>query len=131
MEKKQLWQADRLRMDDAAVKVSIAQTADMEMNKGVIIHVWRAVRKWQEKGVRQLNELLEDIKEAQGRENVVAKTGIATGYANAMCHFGLISEEELKDVVRIIGQAGEKSLQKFRNFRRCFWFYGGRKGAKA
>ncbi len=63
-------------------------------------------------GMKELNKLLQDIRVAKDRESVVVQTGIATGYANAMHHFDLISESELNDVIEVIGQAGERATSR-------------------
>ncbi len=98
----------------------IAQAAGVEMLKTARIAVRRGVRRQQETGLKELNKLLQDIREAKDRESVVAQTGIATGYANAMRHFDLISASELKDVIEVIGQAGERATSRIEAASRPF-----------
>lgn len=92
----------------------IAQAAGVETLKTAHIVMRRGRREWQEMGLRELNRSLQEIREAEDCEAVSTWTGIATGYANAMCHFGLMSEEELKDVIAVIGQAGEQTARRVR-----------------
>ncbi len=99
----------------------IAQAAGVEMLKTARIVVRRGMRQQQETGLKELNKLLQDIKAAKDRKNVLAQTGIATGYANAMRHFGLISASELKDVIEVIGQAGERATSRIEAENRPFW----------
>ncbi len=99
----------------------IAQAAGAEMLKTARIAMRRGVRQQQETGLKELNKLLQDIKTAKDRKSVVAQTGIATGYANAMRHFGLISASELKDVIEVIGQAGERATSRIEAENRPFW----------
>lgn len=109
----------------------IAQAAGVEMLKTARIAMRRGMRQQQETGLRELNKLLQDIKEAKDRESVVALTGIATGYANAMRHFDLISASELKDVIEVIGQAGEKTASRIKSANRPFWLQIFRKRVRA
>lgn len=90
----------------------IAQAAGVEMPKTARIVVRRGRRQQQQTGLIELNKILQDIRMAKDHESVVTQTGIATGYANAMCHFDLMSENELKDVIEVIGQAGEKAVRR-------------------
>lgn len=99
----------------------IAQAAGVEMTKSVSITARHGVFCQQETGLKELNKLLKGIREAKDRESVMTKTGIATGYANAMRHFDLISENELKDVIEVIGQAGEKTASRIKSTNRPFW----------
>ncbi len=109
----------------------IAQAAGVEMLKTARIVVRRGMRQQQETGLKELNKLLQDIREAKDRESVVAQTGIATGYANAMRHFDLISASELKDVIEVIGQAGERATSRIEAASRPFWLQMFRKRVRA
>lgn len=109
----------------------IAWAAGVEMPKSVSITVRHGVFCQQETGLKELNKLLKDIREAKDCESVMAKTGIATGYANAMRHFDLISENELKDVIEVIGQAGEKTASRIKSANRPFWLQIFRKRMRA
>ncbi|MCM1088947.1 MAG: hypothetical protein NC419_12385 [Muribaculaceae bacterium] len=99
----------------------IAQAAGVEMRKTARIAARRGMVRQQVKGLGELNKLLKEIREVQDRESLVTQTGIATGYANAMSHFCLISEDELKDVIEVIGQAGESAVKRIENAKRHFW----------
>ncbi len=99
----------------------IAQAAGVEMPKTARIVMRRGMRQQQETGLKELNRLLQDIRAAKDRESVVAQTGIATGYANAMRHFDLISASELKDVIGVIGQTGERAASRIEAAGRPSW----------
>jgi len=107
-------EADRAAMHERArLDIErIAQAAGVKMRRTAHIAVRRGMRQEQEKGLKELNKLLQDIRTAGDRERAITQTGIATGYANAMSHFGLISESELKDVIEVIGQAGERAADR-------------------
>ncbi|MBD5504113.1 MAG: hypothetical protein HDR09_20190 [Lachnospiraceae bacterium] len=99
----------------------IAQAAGVEMLKTARIAMRRGRRELQTMGVRELSKLLLEIREARDCEAVSVRTGIATGYANAMCHFGLMSEGELQDVIAVIGQAGEQTARRIEAASRPSW----------
>lgn len=98
----------------------IAQAAGVEMLKTARIAVRRGMRQ-QQKGLKELNTLLQEIRLEKTKKDVYTQTGIATGYANAMRHFDLISENELKDVIDVIGQAGEQTARRIEAKNRPFW----------
>lgn len=104
---------------------AVAETA-----KEAKIYLQRGKGRQQIAGLKQLNDLLQEIRTATDREDAIARTGIATGYANAMQHFGLMTKEELQDVIEVVGQAGEKAAKRIEAARRPFWVRIG-KGAKA
>lgn len=106
-----------------------AQAAGVGMGKTACILTRYGMRARQETGLKELNSLLQEIREAKDCKEVVTRAGIATGYANAMCHFGLMSENELKDVIIVIGQAGEQAARRRKDARRPFWMRIARKGA--
>lgn len=108
----------------------IAQAAGVEMTKTACIVVRRGMREWQEKGLKELNTLLQEIRLAKDKKDIFTKTGIATGYANAMYHYNLVSKEELKNVIDVIGQAGEKAVFRMEAARRLFWVRIVTKGAR-
>lgn len=99
----------------------IAQAAGVEMLKTARIAVRRGMRQQQQKGLKELNTLLQEIRLEKTKKDVYIQTGIATGYANAMRHFDLISENELKDVIDVIGQAGEQTARRIEAKNRPFW----------
>lgn len=115
-------EADRAAMHETA-KLDIeriAQAAGVEMLKTARIAVRRGMRQ-QQKGLKELNTLLQEIRLEKTKKDVYTQTGIATGYANAMRHFDLISENELKDVIDVIGQAGEQTARRIEAKNRPFW----------
>lgn len=116
-------EADRAAMHETA-KLDIeriAQAAGVEMLKTARIAVRRGMRQQQQKGLKELNTLLQEIRLEKTKKDVYTQTGIATGYANAMRHFDLISENELKDVIDVIGQAGEQTASRIEAKKRPFW----------
>ena len=98
----------------------IAQAAGVEMTKTARIIVKRGKRQAQEKGLRELNKLLQEMGSAEKQKDVVAQAGIAVGYANAMENVGLMTESELKDVIDVIGQAGERASRRIKTADRSF-----------
>lgn len=115
-------EADRAAMHETAKLdiEKIAQAAGVEMLKTARIVVRRGMRQ-QQKGLKELNTLLQEIRLEKTKKDVYTQTGIATGYANAMCHFDLISENELKDVIDVIGQAEEQTASEIEAKNRPFW----------
>lgn len=107
-----------------------AQAAGVEMRKAACILTRYGMRAQQETGLKELNSLLQEIRESKDCKDAIIRTGIATGYANAMCHFGLMSENELKDVIIVIGQAGEQAARRRKDARRPFWMRIARKEAE-
>lgn len=99
----------------------IAQAAGVEMNKTARIHERRGRRAVQGMGLKELDKLLKRIKETSDPEDVVIQMSIATGYANAMCQFGLMSDEELKEVIEVIEQAGKMAIHRIMNARHSIW----------
>lgn len=99
----------------------IALAAGVEMLKTARVVARRAVRGQQETGLKELNTLLREIRQAKDKEDVFARAGIATGYANAMRHFDLMSENELGAVIDVIGQAGEQAKSRIEAASRPFW----------
>lgn len=102
-------------------RAKFAQAAEREMPKTARVAVRRGMRQKQQKGLKELNTLLQEIRLEKTKKDVYTQTGIATGYANAMQHFELISENELKDVIDVIGQAGEETARRIEAARRPFW----------
>ncbi len=92
-----------------------AQAAGVEMNKTAHIYVRFGARVPQKRGIEELNQLLMKIKNAENIKGISIQTGIATGYANAMYHFDLISQKELSEVIEVINQASEKAADHLRN----------------
>lgn len=78
-----------------------------EEKKTAIIYLRRGRGHQQEIGFKNINKLLREIELSTVREDAMAYAGIAVGYANAMQHFGLMSEEELINVIKVIEQVLE------------------------
>lgn len=108
----------------------IAQAAGVEMLKTARVAVRRGMRQQQQKGLKELNALLQKIRLEKTKKDVYTQTGIATGYANAMRHFDLISENELKDIIDVIGQAGEQTDRRIEAKNHHFWWHVIRKWAR-
>lgn len=92
-----------------------AQAAGVEMNKTTHICLRLGVRVPQKRGIEELNQLLKKIKTAEDIKGISIQTGIATGYANAMYHFDLISQKELSEVIEVINQASERAADHLKN----------------
>lgn len=113
----------------AAREIERNAAADMETAKEAKIYLQRGKGRQQIAGLKQLKNLLQEIRKATDREDAIARAGIATGYANAMQHFGLMTKEELRNVIEVVGRAGEKAAKRIETARRPFWVRIG-KGAK-
>ena len=109
----------------------IAQAAGVEMPKTARIYGRRGIMRQQEAGIKELDKLLKEIGLSKDRESVMVQAGIATGYANAMCHSNLMTKEELKDVIEVIGHAGDKAVHRIEAESRPFWYHILGKGARA
>lgn len=109
----------------------IAQAAGVEMPKTVRIMARYGLMRTQQAGIKRLNRLLQEVGNKKDRESVATQTGIATGYANAMYHFDLMSEKELENVIELIEQAGEKAIYRIEAENHSFLHHILRKGAKA
>lgn len=93
----------------------------MAMPKNAYIVARRGVRTQQETGLKQINEMLQEIKGAE-RENEAIKWGlIAAGYANGMFCGDLMSKSELHDVIQVIDQTFTKAELRIKATRRPFW----------
>lgn len=85
---------------------------DEYAENGVFIHARRGRTQGQETGLQIINKLLQDTKMEEDRESVFAYVGIATGYANAMKTYGFMDEKELRGIIGIIEQTGEKAIDR-------------------
>ncbi|MDE6421250.1 MAG: hypothetical protein K2K87_12115 [Lachnospiraceae bacterium] len=90
------------------IDVSTLKIARIELKYGKM--------KQQEEGLRVIYNALKEITEATSSDNVIMMVGVATGYANAMQHFNLISSSELEDIVEVIKYAGNWELSKVKDF---------------
>lgn len=125
--------ADHAAMHEGAKKdiEKIAQAAGVEMPKTARIYAKRGIMRQQEAGIKELDKLLKEIGLSKDRESVMVQAGIATGYANAMYHSNLMTKEELKDVIEVIGHAGDKAVHRIEAENRPFWSYILGKGVRA
>lgn len=100
------------------------------MSKNACIVVRRDVRRQQETGIEQINNMLQEMKKAE-KVNEAIKWGlIAAGYANGMYCGDLMSKRELQSVIQVIDQTFTKTELRIKATRRSFWVRIG-KGAKA
>lgn len=104
---------EQMRLSRAGRELhKIAGEACVEVHKTAQIVMQKERSGLQKKGVWNLNAMLEMIRKKQSRDEITAMAGVVTGYANAMWHFGLMSEKELTDVVGVIGKEGENALRR-------------------
>lgn len=80
--------------------------------KTVTIMISREHADMQAEDVRRIMEMATEIKTADNRDDVLIQTAIAVGYANAMRLHGLINEEELHDLIDMLGTVGEDRLKE-------------------
>lgn len=80
--------------------------------KTVTIMISREHADMQAEDVRRIMEMATEIKTADNRDDVLIQTAIAVGYANAMRLHGLINEEELHDLIDMLGTVGEDQLKE-------------------
>lgn len=79
--------------------------------KTVTILISREHAEMQKEDVRRIMEMAAEIKTADNRDDVLIQTAIAVGYANAMHLHGLVSREELADLIDMLGTVGEDQLK--------------------
>lgn len=91
-----------------------------EKSKTASVVLRRGRGRQQMEGLKIINGILREITKAESRDGVYAQAGIAIGYANAMQKYGLMSEDELKDVVDAIGQEGESALHRIETTKPLF-----------
>lgn len=80
--------------------------------KTATILIRREHAEMQQEDIRRIMEMTAEIKTASNRDDVLIQTAIAVGYANAMRLHGLIGEEELHDVIDMLGTVGEEQLKE-------------------
>lgn len=95
----------------------IARATGIEMRKNAHIALRRGRIKEQITGIKTLNSALRVINSAQRRDVITMHAGIATGYANAMNQFGLMTDDELTDVIEIINLAGVNAEHRVKTAR--------------
>lgn len=91
------------------------------------IHIAARIGKEQRQkaDINTIIRLTKEIKTADTREAVMAQSGIACGYINAMNAHDLISDEEMQQLINMIGEVGEIRLHEvskieFKIFSRYF-----------
>lgn len=109
----------------------IAQAAGAAMLNSACIIGRRDVREQQETGIKQLNEMLQEMKETESKNEAIKCGLIAAGYANGMYCGDLINKSELRDVIQVIDQAYKKAEQRIEAASRPFWSRIIRKRVKA
>lgn len=80
--------------------------------KAVTIMISREHAEMQAEDVRRIMEMAAEIKTADNHDDVLIQTAIAVGYANAMHLHGLISTDELHDLIDMLGTVGEDQLKE-------------------
>lgn len=91
---------------------SIAAAAGIKHRKVVKVRARRGHIGRQRQGLETIGRLLKEISELEGREEVIVRTGVAAGYANAMKQNMLLSDNELEEIIEMLQQAGEDRLEK-------------------
>lgn len=124
-------QGDEQREAAAALMREIAEGIGVEQTKTAQIKAKRGIMQQQQKGMEHINSLLNDIKKADEKEMAFAYAGIATGYANAMRTFDLIEDTELRDVIAVIEQAGQRAIDRIEKEKRPILWRAIHKRAKA
>ncbi len=99
----------------------IAQAAGVELPKTARIAMRRGARQQQEKGLKELNEMLREIRETNDKAEAIKWGMIAAGYANGMCCGDLLSKSELNDVIQVIDQTFKKAEIRIEAASRPLW----------
>lgn len=76
----------------------------------IFIHAERGRIKEQEEAMQQFAKLAQEARHAEDRESVFAKTGLAAGFANGILRAGLITKDELAQLVDMLNKAGNDRL---------------------
>lgn len=76
----------------------------------IFIHAARGRLKEQEEAMQQFTKLAQEARQAEDRESVFAKTGLAAGFANGILRAGLITKDELTQLVDMLDRAGSDRL---------------------
>lgn len=76
----------------------------------IFIHAARGRIKEQEEAMQQFAKLAQEARHAEDRESVFAKTGLAAGFANGILRAGLITKDELAQLVDVLNKAGSDRL---------------------
>ncbi len=71
----------------------------------------------QQSALNTIEKIVKEIMCATDRDDAIAQTGIAVGYANAMYHNDLMTKEELQEMIEMLGQAGENALARIEKSR--------------
>lgn len=90
----------------------IVAAAGIKPKKIVKVRARRGRIGRQRQGLETIGRLLKEICVLEGREEVIARTGVAAGYANAMKQNALLSDNELEEIIELLNQAGEDRLAR-------------------
>lgn len=91
------------------------------MPKTACIVARRGVRQQQETGIRQINEMLQEIKETENMAEAIKWGYVAAGYVNGMYCGDLMGKSEMHDVIQVIDQTFAKTELRIRAAHRPFW----------
>lgn len=108
----------------------IAKAAGVEMLKTARVHEVRGFRKQQETGMKELNKMLQVMRETEEKRMLFGTGVYASGFANGMECAGLMTKSELHDVIEVIDQVYERAEQRINAARRPFLAYFTRKRRK-
>lgn len=109
----------------------IAQAAGVKVLKTAHIAVRRGMRRQQEAGLKEINEMLRKIRETSNKEEAMKWGIVAAGYANGMCCGDLMSKSELYEVIQVIDQIYKTTESRIEDVSRPFWLRIIRKWVRA
>ena len=95
----------------------IAAAAGTTTNKTAKVAAKRGRTMQQQSALNTIEKIVKEIMCATEKEDVIAQTGIAVGYANAMYHNDLMTKEELQEMIEMLGQTGENALARIEKAR--------------
>lgn len=95
----------------------IAVAAGVNPKKTAKVKIIRGRGAQQQSAMETIEKVVKQIICATDREDAIAQTGIAVGYANAMYHNGLMTKEELQEMIEMLGQVGEDALARVEKSR--------------
>lgn len=85
--------------------------AAMKVKKSVQIKLRRGCADRQRKDLEIVMEQCKKVIAAESCEEIMTHTGIAVGYANAMQQHGLISSEELQELIDMLDEIGTDRME--------------------
>lgn len=92
--------------------------AEMKVKKAVQIRLRRGISARQKMDLEIIMEQCRKAMSASSREEIITHTGIAVGYANAMQQHGLISDEELQDLIDMLDEISEDRMETVEQMNR-------------